>query len=68
MTAMKIMAYSSMTVGAAHAAAPDVVAHDVLVKDGEVNHEHHDEEHVDGKAGPCEAVAMDANAVVRINV
>ena len=38
------------------------------VKDGEVNHERHDEEHVDGKAGPCEAVAMDVNAVVRIKV
>ena len=62
------MMYSSMTVGATHAAALDVVAHDMLVKDGEVNHERHDEEHVDGEAGPCEAVAMDVNAVVRINV
>ena len=47
------MAYSCMTAGAAHAAAPDVVAHDVLVKDGEVSHEHHRDELVDDDARPC---------------
>ena len=50
---MRIMSYSSMTVGAAHAAAPDVIAHDVLVKDGEANHEHHNDELVDDEARNC---------------
>ena len=70
---VKTVMYSSMTAGAEHDAAPydvahDVAAHDALVKDNGVDHERHDEEHVDGKAGPCKAVAMGVDAVVRIKV
>ena len=62
---MKIMAYSSITVGAAHAAAPAVIAHDVLVEDGEANHEHHNDELVNGEARPCGANALAVNAVIQ---
>ena len=50
---MKTVKYSSMTAGATHTAAPNVVAHGRLVNDGEANHEHHNDELVNGEAPPC---------------